>query len=147
MFTTKESIHLPYIVMYNMIANMKEIAFQLIMTQILMHGVSLVFFWIHHPCSNEARTKTALCTNSTIILGARKMVFPLTADTHGGSRRSLTWTDRDDGHGHYILSPVRSLNKGLAKIHLNLQSTVIWLHRLLMVERICMTVTILYVLE
>ena len=60
---------------------------------------------------------------------------------------SLTWTDRDDGHGHYILSLVRGLNKGLAKIYSNLQSTVIRLHRLLIVERICMTVTILYVLE
>ena len=66
MFTTKESIHMPYIVMHNMIANMKEIAFQLIMIQILMHGVSLAFFffWIHHPCSNETRTKTALCINN-----------------------------------------------------------------------------------
>lgn len=45
MFTTKESIHMPYIVMHNMIANMKEIAFQLIMIQILMHGVSLAFFF------------------------------------------------------------------------------------------------------
>lgn len=45
MFTTKEPIHMPYIVMHNMIANMKEIAFQLIMIQILMHGVSLAFFF------------------------------------------------------------------------------------------------------
>ena len=68
MFTTKESIHLPCIVTHNMIANMKEIAFQLIMTQILMHGVSLSLFGSIIPVVMRfSWTKTALCTNSIII--------------------------------------------------------------------------------
>lgn len=80
MFTTKESIHLPYIVMYNMIANMKEIAFQLIMTQILMHGVSLTFFGFIIPVIMRLEPKQLSAQIAPLfwVLGKWFFLSPLT---------------------------------------------------------------------